>query len=89
MALGATVSSIIRMIVSEGLLISGVGLLVGLCLSLALSQFLQSQLFGISATDPLTLTVAAGALLLATSVASLIPSIRGTRVSPATALRSS
>jgi putative ABC transport system permease protein len=89
MALGATVASIVRMIVSEGLLISGMGLLVGLCLSLALSQFLQSQLFGISAADPLTLAIAAGVLLLATSLASLIPSIRGARISPASTLRSS
>ena len=89
MAVGATVPSIVRMIVSEGLLISGVGLAVGLCLSLALSQFLQSQLFGISAADPLTLAAAASVLLLATSLASLIPSIRGARISPATALRSS
>jgi hypothetical protein len=37
MAVGATVPSIVRMIVSEGLLISGVGLAVGLCLSLAIS----------------------------------------------------
>ena len=89
MALGATAPSIIRMIVSEGLVISGVGLVVGLGLSLALSQFLQSQLFGISAADPLTLTVATGVLLLATSLASLIPSIRGATINPAAALRSS
>lgn len=89
MALGATVYSIVRMIVLEGLLISGVGLLIGLCLSLALSQFLQSQLFGISAADPATLAGAAAVLLAATSVASLIPSIRGASVSPASALRSS
>jgi ABC-type antimicrobial peptide transport system permease subunit len=89
MALGATVPSIVRMIVSEGLLISGAGLVVGLCLSLALSQFLQSQLFGISAADPVTLAAAACVLLLATSLASLVPAVRASRVSPATALRSS
>ena len=89
MALGATVYSIVRMIVLEGLLISGVGLLIGLCLSLVLSQFLQSQLFGISAADPATLAGVAAVLLGATSLASLIPSVRGATVNPATALRSS
>jgi putative ABC transport system permease protein len=89
MALGASVPSIVRMIVAEGLLISGVGLVIGLGLSLALSRVLQSQLYGISANDPATLVAAAAILLLATSLASLIPSIRGSMISPVSALRSS
>ncbi len=89
MALGATVPSVVRMILTEGLLISGAGLVIGLCLSLSVSQILQSQLYGISAADPVTLAGVAAVLLVATSVASLIPSIRGARISPASALRSS
>ena len=89
MALGASAPSIVRMIVTEGLLISGVGMVIGLGLSLTLSRVLQSQLYGINANDPATLVAAAVILLLATSLASLIPSIRGAMISPATALRSS
>ncbi|MGZ0172158.1 MAG: FtsX-like permease family protein [Planctomycetales bacterium] len=56
MALGASAPSIVRMIVTEELLISG----VGLGLSLTLSRVLQSQLYGINANDPATLVAAAG-----------------------------
>jgi len=86
MALGAAMPSIVRMILAEGLLISSAGLIVGLVLSLALPRILQSQLYGISATDPLTLTATAAVLLLATSLASLIPSVRSSRINPAVAL---
>jgi putative ABC transport system permease protein len=88
MALGATVPSVVRMILTEGLLVSGAGLVVGLCMSLGVSPVLQSQLYGISAADPITLAGVTAVLLAATSLASLVPSIRGARINPATALRS-
>ncbi|MDA1016887.1 MAG: FtsX-like permease family protein, partial [Planctomycetota bacterium] len=88
MALGATGRSIVRMIVAKGLLTCGVGLLIGLGMCLALARLIENQLYGISATDPSTLTASVIGLLLATSLASLVPSVRGSRISTAVALRS-
>jgi putative ABC transport system permease protein len=55
---------------------------------LGLEQFLQSYLYGIHATDPVTLAVVAAGLLLATLIASVIPASRILRLNPADTLRS-
>ncbi len=88
MALGARGSSIVRLIMTKGLLTCGVGLLLGLGMCIVMSRLFESQLYGISATDPSTLIASSIAMLIATSLASLIPAFRGSRISPAVALRS-
>ena len=87
MALGARVSDVLRMIVSEGMLLVLLGVAVGALASLALTRALQSQLFHVSARDPLTFVVAPAALLVVALFACYLPARRATGIEPVTALR--
>ncbi len=87
-ALGATYHDVVAMIVKQGLRTVFIGVAIGLVGSLALTRTLQSLLFGVTATDPLTF---AAVVLLLTAVALLacyIPARRATKVDPVVALRS-
>ena len=86
-ALGAQPADILKMIVGQGLALTLIGVGVGLTASFALTRFLSSQLFGVSATDPLTF---GGVSLLLAGVAILacyIPARRAAKVDPLIALR--
>jgi ABC-type antimicrobial peptide transport system permease subunit len=63
------------------------GVLLGLVGSLALTRVLQSQLFGISAHDPLTFVGIAALLTVVATAACLLPALRATKVDPIVALR--
>jgi ABC-type lipoprotein release transport system permease subunit len=54
MALGAQVGHVLRMILGQGMRLIGVGIVIGLLSSFALTRLLKSLLFGVSVTDPLT-----------------------------------
>ena len=87
MALGASPRDIFRLVVGQGMGLVLIGVGIGLAASLALTRFLESMLFGVSATDPATF---AGVALLLAAVALLacyIPARRATRVDPLVALR--
>jgi len=87
MALGAVQSNVIWLVMREVLLLVGSGVVLGLGASIALSKYVGSQLYGVTASDPVTI---AGAALLLSSVALLagyIPARRATRVNPVLALR--
>jgi ABC-type antimicrobial peptide transport system permease subunit len=87
MALGAQPSRVAARIVGQGLLLVGAGLAVGLAVTLALSRFTASFLYGIVPTDPVTF-VGVPALLIATFLAAmLLPARRASRIEPMTALR--
>ncbi|MGH9734991.1 MAG: ADOP family duplicated permease [Candidatus Acidiferrales bacterium] len=86
-ALGAQRRDIFRGILAQGLKLAGVGVAIGLLGSLALSQSLASLLFGVSATDPLTLSGAVLVLLAVAAAACYIPARRAMRVDPVVALR--
>lgn len=86
-AVGAEKDDILRMILREGMAITLVGIGTGLLGAFALSSVLKSQLFGVSATDPLTLTVVIVSLATVALVACAIPARRATRVDPMVALR--
>ncbi len=87
MALGANGLGILIMVLRQGILLTAIGAAIGLIGALALTRWMSSLLFGVSATDPATyvivLLVALGAALLACS----IPARRATRVDPLVALR--
>jgi predicted permease len=87
LALGASRASILKMIVTEGMRLVGVGAAIGLFCAVVSTRWISSQLFGVRPTDPLTF--AAGSVLLATvaAVACLIPARRAMRVDPSAALR--
>jgi predicted permease len=86
-ALGATVSDVMRLMVGQSLRVSVVGLVAGVALGLALSQSLRSWLYGVSIVDPATLLGVVVTLTSVAAVSSYVPTWRATRIDPATALR--
>ena len=87
MALGARRSDVLQLVLREGMLLVGVGLVVGIPLSLASSRVLHTFLFGLNSTDPLSLTIVIVLLGGVAAVAGLIPARRATKVDPMVALR--
>lgn len=86
-ALGAHSTDVLRLVLAEGLTLVGVGIVVGLVASVALTRVLQSALYGVSATDPVTFAGVAALLSVVTLVACLIPARRAMKVDPMIALR--
>jgi len=87
MALGASRQDVLRMVVGGGLRLAVAGTLIGLALSLAAGRFISTLLFGVRATDPITFSAVAAALLATAVLAAWIPARRATRVDPMVALR--
>src|SRR5262249_12463795 len=86
-ALGAEPSSVLRMLVGEGITLAAIGLAAGAAATLLLSGTLQSLLFEVSPLDPLVLAGTAAAVLAISAVASFVPAWRVMRVDPTVALR--
>jgi putative ABC transport system permease protein len=87
LAIGAAPDDVVRLFLREGVTLTLVGLLAGLIGALAASRALTTLLFGVTATDPMTFIVVAGALGLAALCASYLPARRAAAVDPMTALR--
>jgi putative ABC transport system permease protein len=87
LALGAMRGQIVRRFLGQGLLVSALGCVAGIALAFGLGRLLSGALFGVSATDPLTLVTVAAAMVLVSILASLIPSIRAARLEPVEVLR--
>jgi putative ABC transport system permease protein len=86
-ALGASHSEVVSMVMRQGVRLAAAGLAIGLVLALLLKSVLQGLLVGVSATDPTTLAITALLLLLVAVLASYIPARRAARVDPMVALR--
>lgn len=86
-ALGSSKGGVVRLILSEGLTLLGVGLVLGLAAALLSTRMLTGFLYGVPATDPLTFALVPLLLLVATLAACLIPSFRAAAVDPMNALR--
>jgi putative ABC transport system permease protein len=67
--------------------LAAIGVAIGLPGGYGLGRLVESQLFGLTARDPLTFALATGALLVTAFVAGLVPAARASRVDPMTALR--
>jgi putative ABC transport system permease protein len=87
MALGARPQEVLWMVIGEGMLLAGLGVLAGLGGSLALTKFLNSLLYETKPTDPATFLCVAIALTLMALLACYVPARRATRVDPLVALR--
>jgi predicted permease len=87
MALGANTTNVIRLVLRGAFSRVGIGLLLGLPLSIGAGRLLAAQLYGVSFWDPLALAVAAGSLMICALFASLIPAARAAGISPIRALR--
>ena len=87
MALGAQRGDVLALIVRRGLILSAIGVALGLSVSATVTRLISSQLYGVNAFDPLTY-VGVTALLVGVSVtASLSPAWRAARVDPMKTLR--
>ena len=87
MALGARGKNIVWMVLREVLMLVVAGLLIGVPTALFAARFISSQLFGLSASDPLTLIGAALTLIVVALVAGFVPARRASHVNPLIALR--
>ena len=88
MALGASRSNVIAMVLRMGLWLIAAGLAAGLAASVAVSKVLASELFGVSARDPLTFAAVSVVVLASGVAACWFPAMRATRIDPTVALRS-
>jgi putative ABC transport system permease protein len=87
MALGAQRSDVLGIVLRRGMLLTVIGVIIGLAGAFVLTRFLSVLLFGITPTDPLTFAAVSLLLMLIAFLASYIPARRATNVDPMLALR--
>ena len=85
-ALGASRNSLLRMVLGQGLVLTGVGLAIGLGGALGLTRLMATILYGVGARDPATLVAVAAVLAAVAAVACYVPARRATKVDPMVAL---
>ena len=86
-ALGATNGDVLRLVMREVILVTGLGLAIGLPAALALSQVARSWLFGLTPYDPLALTIATVLLISVTLLSGFLPARQAIKVDPMVSLR--
>ncbi|HKE46972.1 MAG TPA: ADOP family duplicated permease, partial [Rhodanobacteraceae bacterium] len=86
-ALGASTSDILRLVLSVGVKLAGIGAAIGLVAAALLTRTLASLLFGVTPLDPVTFFAAPAVLVMTALVASLVPAVRAVRADPAVTLR--
>lgn len=86
-ALGAARGNVLWLILRQGLRLAGLGIAVGIVLSLALTRFIGSLLYGVSPADPLTLVLVVVVLAVVAGAASSLPAFRAMRIDPMAAVR--
>jgi predicted permease len=87
-ALGAQRGDVVRLVVGQGLRVTGLGVAIGVAAALAGGRALAALLYGVSASDPLVFAATGGALVAVAAIASYLPARRATSIDPAQALRS-
>ena len=88
-ALGARTTDVLRMVLLEGMKPALLGIAIGTAGALLAAGLLDTLVFGVKASDPLTLSVVAGSLLVVSAAASLLPAWRAAKLDPLTVLRDS
>jgi ABC-type antimicrobial peptide transport system permease subunit len=87
MALGATQTDVLKLVVGRGLALAGVGIAIGLIAAFTLTPLLKSLLYKVSPADPMTIIGSAILFLVAALLASYLPARRAMRVDPMGAVR--
>ena len=87
MALGATRGTVLGMVLGQGLRMTVIGLVAGTVSALLLTRVLQTQLFNVKPTDPVTMVAVAALITVIAGVACYLPASRATRVDPMVVLR--
>ncbi len=75
------------MVLRQGMILAGIGVVVGLVAAVGLTRIMSSWLYGVEATDPVTFGVVAALLVAVALVASYLPALRASRTDPLEALR--
>ena len=86
-ALGATRADVMRMVIREGMSLGATGIIVGLCGAYGFTRLLRTMMFGIGVTDSLSFGMAAAGIAFVVLLATFVPVLRATRISPVAALR--
>jgi ABC-type antimicrobial peptide transport system permease subunit len=87
LALGATNTRLLLLVLLHGLAIAAAGLAVGLASAALLTRLMTSLIFGVTGRDPLTYVVVGVALAIVAGIAILVPAVRASRVDPVVSLR--
>jgi ABC-type antimicrobial peptide transport system permease subunit len=87
MALGASPSGVVRLVIARVVLLVGTGVMIGGGLSLWASSLIASLLYGLRPRDPATLAGAAITLIAVAAIAGWLPAYRASRIDPAEVLR--
>jgi predicted permease len=87
LAMGAQPASVVSLLLGQGLRLLGLGAAIGLTGALVGTRYIESQLFGVTATDPVTFVSGCVVIAIAGLTASVIPALRAMRVDPVIALR--
>ena len=87
MAVGAGRGDVLRLVLSQVLKLSALGLLIGVGVLLAAGRLLRGMLYGVTPSDPWTIVIVAAALAGVALLAGWIPAWRASRVNPIQALR--
>jgi ABC-type antimicrobial peptide transport system permease subunit len=86
MALGARRQDVLRLVLSESMVLVVAGVAIGLVIALAASRLVSTLLFGLAATDILSIAAAVIVMLVVSSIAGYLPARRASRVDPMVAL---
>jgi len=86
-ALGASRTDVLRLILMQGIQLTIAGIALGLALALGLTRFIAGMLYGISPTDPFTVAEVAGLLAVISILACFLPARRAMRINPVSAIR--
>ena len=87
LALGCPASGIVTLVLREGLILTGIGMALGICGAFGLQRVIENEVYGVRTLDPLVMASVGLLLVAATVVASVEPAWRATRVAPASVLR--
>ena len=87
MALGASAGDVVGMVMRHGVRLAAIGLGIGVAGALAITRLMTTMLYGVRPTDPLVFGSVAVALMAVAVAASVVPSVRISRIRPANALR--
>jgi putative ABC transport system permease protein len=87
MALGARMTDVLKLILRNGLMLTLIGVALGVALSFAVTRVMASLLFEVTPTDSITFITVSGVLVVVALVACYLPARRATKVDPMVALR--
>jgi putative ABC transport system permease protein len=87
MALGAAQRSVLAQVMTQGLVLTAIGIVVGLAGAFGLNRLIASLLFGVQPTDPLTIAAVVATIALVAGVACWLPAWRASRLDPNIVLR--